>query len=209
MCDCMHSIFMLNLSSCSLCVWTPMHACVPLWSSFLSNTALQSTSWILTKSLRNNWEHQNLSAVLQSQEKRETEGGREGWPIHLQPLRPPPFFCISPFFSCSCWQIEAKGQNVDWLNISDFLSVVPTLIGSGKDCGVCGLAQTMWPCRILPFLSILLWISNTGQSWPTFLSICTMKERIYEQGMRTKKERELDKKVENNQRLVVKNILSQ
>ena len=65
--------------SCSLCVWVPVCACAPLWSHSLSNAALQSTSCILTQSLRHKWEHQNLSAVLHTVPREDHREVRGGW----------------------------------------------------------------------------------------------------------------------------------
>lgn len=109
----------------SMCVWAPMYACVPLWSCFLSNAALQSTSCILTQSLRHKWEHQNLSAVSHTvpspEREEEEEGGRwgEGWPIYLRSLLPPLLMFASPHFSCSP---------------TSFLSL--TDISTGAECGL-------------------------------------------------------------------------
>lgn len=100
--------------------------------AFCLSTALQSTSCILTQSLRHKWEHQNLSAVSHTVvlRERQREGGRwgEGWPIYLHSLLPPLLMFASPHFSLALplpffrWQIEAQGWNVAWLNISDWLS---------------------------------------------------------------------------------------
>lgn len=128
-----------------------MYACAPLWSRSLSNAALQSTSCILTQSLRHKWEHQNLSAVLHTvpgENQREVWGGRTN------------LFSVSP--SASSPQSSAgfpsslrkmQGQNVTWLNISHSLTVLFHLIGITRDGCVSGLAQTIWPHRILPSLS--------------------------------------------------------
>lgn len=66
------------------------------------------------------------------------------------------FLFFSPFLSwspSSLRQIEAQGQSVAWLNISHSLLVYFSLIESSSDGYVSGLAQTIWPRRILPSLS--------------------------------------------------------
>lgn len=74
--------------------------------AFCLSTALQSTSCILTQSLRHKWEHQNLSAVLHTVvlRERKREGGRWGGGLtNLSSLSPSSSsnVCISPFLSCS------------------------------------------------------------------------------------------------------------
>lgn len=67
-----------------------------------------------------------------------------------------PFLFFSPFLSwspSSLRQIEAQGQSVAWLNISHSLPVYFCLIESSRDGYISGLAQTIWPRRILPSLS--------------------------------------------------------
>lgn len=109
----------------SMCVWAPMYACVSLWSCFLSDAALQSTSCILTQSLRHKWEHQNLSAVSHTvpSPERDEEGGREvgGGLTNLSSVSPSSSsnVCISPFLSCSP---------------TSFLSL--TDLSAGAECGL-------------------------------------------------------------------------
>lgn len=137
MCRCMHQISALILSSCSVCVCQRPFMLVCLCDlAFCLSAALQSTSCILTQSLRHKWEHQNLSAVLHTAvpRGRQREGGREvgGGLTNLASVSPSSSsnVCISPFLSRSLplpfflWQIEAQGRNVAWLNTSDFLPVV-------------------------------------------------------------------------------------
>lgn len=128
-----------------------MYACAPLWSRSLSNAALQSTSCILTQSLRHKWEHQNLSAVLHTvpgENQREAWGGRTNL-FSVSPSTSSPQ--SSAGFPCSFRKMQ--GQNVTWLNISHSLTVLFHLIGITRDGYVSGLAQTIWPHRILPSLS--------------------------------------------------------
>lgn len=96
------------------------------------------------------------SLTVQSPE-REAEGGLTN--LSSVPLSSSSNVCISSFLSCSLplplflWQIEAQGENVSWLNISNFLPLVFSLIGSSKDGYISCLAQTMWPHWVLPFPS--------------------------------------------------------
>lgn len=81
MCRCMHQISALILSSCSVCLCKRPCMLVCLCDlAFCLSAALQSTSCILTQSLRHKWEHQNLSAVLHTAvpRGRQREGGRWG-----------------------------------------------------------------------------------------------------------------------------------
>lgn len=132
------------------------------------------------------------SLTQQSREReRQREGERwgEGWPIYLQSLLPPVLMFASPHFSLALpppfflWQIKAQGRNMAWLNISDsdFLSVVVGLIGGSK----AAMSQA-WPrrCDIGFYHSFLILscISNIGQSWPTFPSICEIKRKHQRDG---------------------------
>lgn len=128
-----------------------MYACAPLWSRSLSNAALQSTSCILTQSLRHKWEHQNLSAVLHTvpgENQREVWGGRTNLFSVSPSVSSPNPLLVFPVPSERC-----RGKNVTWLNISHSLTVLFHLIGITRDGCVSGLAQTIWPHRILPSLS--------------------------------------------------------
>lgn len=132
--------------------------------------------------------HSSPERERQRERQREGERWGEGWPIYLQSLLPPLLMFASPHFSLALplpfflWQIEAQGRNVAWLNISDsdFLPVVFSLIGGSK-----AAVSQAWPRRCDPIgfyhsFLILSCISDTGQSWPTFPSICEIKKTTSE-----------------------------
>lgn len=131
---------------------------------------------------------ESICSLAHSSPEREAERWGEGWPIYLQSLLPLLLMFASPHFSLALplpfflWQIEAQGRNVAWLNISDsdFLPVVFSLIGSSK-----AAVSQAWPRRCDPIgfchsFLILSCFSNTGQSWPTFPSICVIKKTTSE-----------------------------
>lgn len=96
-----------------------------------------------------------------------------------------PFLYFSPFLSWSpgsLRQIETREQNSAWLNISHSLSVYVSLIGSTRDGYVSGLAQTIWPHRILLSLSNFALGFN---KWPILahfaLHVYDKREWTYEQ----------------------------
>lgn len=156
-----------------------MYACALLWSRSLSNAALQSTSRILTQSLRHKWEHQNLSAVLHTvprENQREVWGGRTNLFSVSPSSSSPPFLCWPP---SSVRQTQE--QTVTWLNILHSLTVLFRLIGCTSDGYVSGLAQTIWPHRIwLPLSNFVLHFSK----WPILpyftLLVYDKKESMYE-----------------------------